>query len=191
MGDAINFKPSGRQEVRDTTGKPMVSRELPADWESQESMNSAKSALSLKIAGASYFEIAQTLDYKSPTDARIAVERMLAASLPAEVDYSGLRHLANARLDALLRSVAPRGMNPKDPDHISYARMVLSVVDRQIKLNGLDAPQVHLINPGGDELTKYVEAMAEVMGAEKPVEGDIFALEEGPSGTWGPEDDDE
>lgn len=189
MGDAINFKPNGKQEVRDTTGKPMVSREIPGDWESEESMNSAKSALTLKIAGASYFEIAQTLDYASPTAARIAVERMLAASLPGEVDYTGLRQLANARLDALLRSVAPTAMNTKHADHLAYARMMLGVVDRQIKLNGLDAPQIHLINPGDDELTKYVDAMADVMGATKPIEGDIFALEEGPDGVWGPEDD--
>jgi hypothetical protein len=65
------------------------------------------------------------------------------------------------------------------------------VVDRQAKLNGLDAPQVHLINPTGDELTTYVEQLALAMGQEQVEEGDIFALEADDDGVWGPADEPE
>jgi hypothetical protein len=193
MGDVIDFGPGGKKDLSDSDGKPLISREIEDSLakEVRQNPTQSRSALAMRIAGASFDEIARVLDYRSPSSARIAVEKQLADSIPPDQDYRGLRALANARLDALLKAVFPRAIDRTDADQLAYSRMALAVVDRQAKLNGLDAPQVHLINPTGDELTTYVEQLALAMGQEQVEEGDIFALEADDDGVWGPADEPE
>lgn len=144
-----------------------------------KSQSNARAAVALRLSGASYPEIAMTLDYTTPTAARIAVEGMLAAAYDEETDYKSLRNVASARLEKLMKSLAGKAFNPKDPDHLAYARQFLSVADRHIKLHGIDAPQmVSVINPSAEEFERVVGALAQKALADQPQEADIGVLEQ-------------
>lgn len=139
----------------------------------------ARAAVALKLSGASYPEIADTLHYTSPTSARLAVEGLLAAAYDENTDYKSLRNVASARLEKLMKGLAGKAFNPKDPDHLAYARQFLSVVDRHIKLHGIDAPQViSMINPSAEEFERVVGTLAQKALADQPQEADIGVLEQ-------------
>jgi hypothetical protein len=154
--------------------------------------NSINAAVSLKIKGASYAEIAEVLEYESPAYARAAVERALAQTHDDE-DKSALRNLSTARLEKLAQALAPTAMNPTvriksgrndegeevyaevaNPELLPASRQYLAVLDRMIKLHGLDAPtQLQFVDPKTEEFARVVEMVARATGEQIPIEGDI------------------
>ena len=144
----------------------------------QMSESTARAALNLRIAGAEYIEIARVLDYVSPRSARLAVERILASAYDAETDYKSLRQLESARLEALMKSLSKKAFDASSPDHLAYNRQFASVLDRHIRLHGLDAPQVIAhINPAAEQFDMVVRALTDRELSKAPQEADIMLTE--------------
>lgn len=134
----------------------------------------ARAIVSLWTRGANYVDIADEFGISVPT-ARMAVERVLADSLDDNEDKTKQRHRVSLQLDAFLRSVVDRSLDPTDDQHLAYLRTALQIVDRKARLLGLDAPiNVQLGLPTKDELDQWVAAVAAYNGTATPVEGDPF-----------------
>jgi hypothetical protein len=144
-----------------------------------------RAAAALRVNGAPYEEIAETLEYASPSEARKAVEEVLAATVDETRDYASLRALASLRLEGLLKAVAPRAMDENDPDQLGFHRAASSVVDRWIKLHGLDAPQrIAMITPSSEEFERVIATMLAHADTGGSAEADIFALEGVQEAEW-------
>lgn len=146
--------------------------------DSEDAPTRAAAAVALRIDGAGYSDIARVLDYSSAQRARQAIENALAeqAGTPEQIEH--IRWLNARRLEKILNSLMRRATNPKDPDHLQYARMAVVVIDRHAKLYGADAPQKMAvqITPGQSELEAWVMQTArQVMAIED--EGDIIDAE--------------
>jgi hypothetical protein len=133
----------------------------------------AKAALILRLAGASYTEVAETVGYKDATAARNAVIQALAKTQPDEVQVNELRAVDSARLERLLRGVWQKATSPTDPEHLQAAKLAMSLIDRHIRLHGLDAPQeVVVYNPAAAEIDAWVARMVK-NDATNVIEGEV------------------
>jgi hypothetical protein len=152
---------------------PLGEDEEPADVTPEGNSNRAEAAVALRLAGATYPEIARTAGYTSAFAARQAVERVLAASA-GEEGRERLRGVEGKRLERLLRSVWVRATDSNDPEHLAYLRASLALIDRHIRLFGLDAPQQMVVySPAQGEIEAWVAGMARAVIEEMPPEADI------------------
>jgi hypothetical protein len=137
----------------------------------------AQAALGLRIAGASYEDVAQVLGFAGPDEARRAVERALMETAADPKERETQRALSAARIDRMLRSVFSRAVDKNDPDQLTAVRVALQLEDRRIRLYGLDAPVEHIVyNPTATEIEAWVQAMLganEHLAIEEP---DIIAI---------------
>lgn len=161
-----------------------------------------RAAAKLRVRGASFTDIADTLGYTNPTAARTAVEIALANMNPEE-DLTSQRQLALARLESLLQSLSGKALSSKlkveidgiekmvaNDEHIPYAKMFLAVVDRIIKLQGIDAPtQIELHTPETAEFEAVIRSLTKITNAGATQEGDIFVENE--DGVFESSDDEE
>lgn len=145
---------------------------------SQAPPRQGAAATALRLAGASYDEIAETLSLPSANYAREIVIEQLATRL-TDADRSTLRAEEDARLARLLRSVWAKANNPDHPEHLLAGRFALSVVDRRIKLYGLDAPtEVVVHQPTMSEIDAWVARVIEVQTAEaRQLQADVTVPE--------------
>lgn len=137
----------------------------------------ANAALQLRIAGASWSEIAESLGYPTPRAALVATEKALEKELKTEESQTAMRSLAGKRLERILRGVWSKAIDPKNPEHLLAADKARLLIDRHAKLYGLDAPtEVVVSNPSQVELERWV---ATVVQAQQPGldEADIFDAE--------------
>lgn len=149
-------------------------------------------ALTLSLHGATDIEIARQLSLESPEAAnRLWVGELARISPPAGAIETA-RNKALAQLNLLLASLAPRALSdtikardPLDPwgaevtqfneHHITYAKEFRAVLDRIIKLQGLDAPeQIDVHIPGVEEFNAIVTNLRTLTQGAGPAEGDIF-----------------
>lgn len=95
-----------------------------------------RQALELRMAGATFRQIADQLGYKGPQGAQFAVEAALDKTIREPADR--LRELDARRLDSLLLTYWPmaKGGNMDALDR------VLRILQRRAKLLGLDLPVV-------------------------------------------------
>lgn len=146
--------------------------------EKDKSQTTAQAALSLKLSGASYTQIAQMLDYSSAYRARSAVERVLASAADSAEDRDMMRELTKRRLDRLLQSVMGKAVDTSDPEHLAYNARALAIIDRSAKMYGLDAPTQVQITPTHEKVQEYLQKFTEVVGADKDAEeADIMDAE--------------
>lgn len=119
----------------------------------------ARAAVALRIAGASYQQIADAQQFADAATARRVVEATIAATVaPEDVDH--LRQLTGMRLERLLQAVWPKALKEKDPDQLAYSRTALAIIDRHAKLFGVDAPQkVEVYTPDQQEKREWVQTM--------------------------------
>lgn len=138
----------------------------------------AAAALALRIDGAGWSDIARVLDYSSAQRARKAVERVLADEAASVEQIEHVRWLNARRLEKILNSLMKRATNPKDPDHLQYARMAVVVIDQHSKLYGANAPQKMnvQVTPAQVELERWVMQMAQQVAADQQ-EADIIDAE--------------
>lgn len=137
----------------------------------------AEAAVAMKIAGATYTDISKVIGYSSATIARQAVERSLAATVGDE-DRAQIRLLESKRLERLLRSVWGRATNNADPEHLSYVRAALALIDRHARLHGVDAPaQMVVYSPAQSEIEAWVAGMSRQVVSGLPLEADIIGGE--------------
>lgn len=139
-------------------------------------------ALALRLAGAGYDEIADALGLTSSAIARENVETALEAR--AWDDLAGrerMRSEAGARIERLLRSVWGKATNPDDGEHLPAVKVARELIDRYVRLYGLDAPtEVIVHNPTVSEIDTWVASVisngsAGLRAMEAPVIGVIEA----------------
>jgi hypothetical protein len=133
----------------------------------------ADAAVSMRLSGATWTEIAQVCGYPTPRAALTATERALVKRLDEE-DKAKMRQLAGARLERLLRGIWNKAIDPNDPEHLAAVQRAREIIDRHAKLFGLDAPtEIVVHNPTKTELETWV---LRVMAAGVPEvkEMDIF-----------------
>lgn len=92
-------------------------------------------AIELRIAGATYDQIAKALGYADRSGAHCAVNAVLKRRESAQA--AELRALEDERLDLALRKVTP-GVVAGD---LRAVEMLLRIHDRRVKLHGLAAPE--------------------------------------------------
>jgi hypothetical protein len=140
----------------------------------------AAAAMALRIAGAGFEEIATALGFESADTARKAIELDLAARA-ADADPKAReeqRALAAARLERLLRAVWQKATSPMDPEQLPASRVALALIDRHIRLYGLDAPVEHVIyTPAASEIEQWVARMLGEQQALYEQEPDVVVIE--------------
>jgi len=125
----------------------------------------ANAALQMRLAGATWGEVATALGYPTPRQAAVATERALIKQLEGSDDREKLRRYAGARLERLLRSVWPKAIDPDNPDHLLAVTKAREIIDRHAKLFGLDAPQEVIVHtPTAHELETWVAKVYAVTG---------------------------
>jgi hypothetical protein len=160
----------------DDPGEQGLAR-LNDDLNDKDRASRQEAAVALRIAGATYSEIARTLSYSSVTRAREAVERALAQSV-GDDDRDRMRFIEGRRLERLLRGLWKKATDEEDDEQLSAARTALAVIDRHAKLYGLDAPVVHAVySPTQTEMEQWLHGIAEQVREGQPDEYDIIAGE--------------
>ena len=94
-----------------------------------------RQAVQLRLAGATYAQIAEKLGYRQAAGALKAVEAALAKTLREPTDQ--LRELELARLDALWLSIWPQAQQGS----LGAVDRCLRIQERRARLLGLDAPK--------------------------------------------------
>lgn len=160
--------------------EPVKEKELERlnpDLREKDRKGRQEAAIALRIAGATYTEIANTLEYANASHARRAVESGLAATVSKE-DRAQMRFIASRRLERILRGLWSKSTDENSEEHIPAARTALAVIDRHIKLNGLDAPSEHIVyNPAPREIEEWVRKMTHNIVGSTPEERDIIEAE--------------
>lgn len=139
------------------------------------SMRRVAAAVNLHLAGATYLEVAKTLDYASPQAARLAIERGLADQEPEGADKAAARNRMSLQYDMLLRSVIPNALKSSRDDQLAYVNTASKILAQKAQLLGLNAPTVLHVNPSNDEMESVVLQVLEIAGAVPSPEGDPFA----------------
>lgn len=149
----------------------------------------ANAAIQMRLAGATWDEIAQTLGFPTARQALVATEKALERQLQSSEDREQMRRLAGARLERLLRAIWPKAIDPNHPDQMLAVTKSREIVDRHAKLFGLDAPtEVVVHTPTQTELEQWVSRVVSV--ASPPVEefdiiaGEVLELEAAEATDW-------
>lgn len=129
----------------------------------QNPSTKAEAAMSLLLSGASFADIARLLEYASTQAAKNAVERSLASTVTID-DKKSLQKIAARRYEALLKSVMPRATNPKDSSQLAFNQRAQALVDRIVKLQGLEEATQIQITPSDEYLQQYTARMMESLG---------------------------
>lgn len=122
----------------------------------------AEAALSLRLSGASYQEVAETVGYKSPELARKAVNTVLAAGVRDE-DRARHRELATNRLSSLLKAIWEKAHNTEATDQLPAVRAARELVREIATLQGAYMPQEVIIhNPTSSQLMEWINKVAQI-----------------------------
>lgn len=98
-----------------------------------------RKALQLKLAGATYQQIADELGYNSRQAAWGAVKTALEGMITS--DATMLRDIQYARLEQLLLTNWPDALKKDSPRNPQASMLVLSIHDRLAAMFGLNAPE--------------------------------------------------
>lgn len=121
----------------------------------------ASAALALRLAGASYVEVADALGLSDAATARDQAEAALAWRAWDDKDgRERMRSENGARLERLLRSVWTKATDPDHPEHLPAVKVAKELIDRHCKLYGLDAPaEIVIHNPTAVEIDAWVSSV--------------------------------
>jgi len=121
----------------------------------------AAAALALRLAGASYSEVAEALGLAGAQEARDHTEHALAWKAWEDKDgRERMRAENGARLERLLRSVWTKATNPDNEEHLAAVKVARELIDRYCKLFGLDAPsEIVIHNPTANEIDSWVASI--------------------------------
>lgn len=150
----------------------------------------ARSALHLYYNNASLDEICEVVGFASPAEASRAIDRAVKAELASDPKAKDrMRHIANRKLDQLLRSVSAKAANPKHPEHLQAVTRAVAIIDRHIRLFGLDAPTEMIVhNPDAGEIEAWVVGVLN-KGQPDLKDADIFDGEVVEGEVEGPDED--
>lgn len=127
-------------------------------------------------AGYPMDEIAAMFGYTSASSARIAIESALAASEMIN-DREVLRQQARNQLDRFFQAAYDHAVDDSDPDQRAWIATGTQLLDRKIKLLGLDAPTAVTVTPDLKEFERVSEMIALASGGKLPGEADPFEIE--------------
>jgi hypothetical protein len=169
---------SAQQDSRHPSGVTQTrqGRQGVGDYAYRQRNRKADAALSLRMSGASWSDVAKTLGFPTPRAALVATERALVKQLD-ETDREKMRLLAGVRLERLLRGVWEKAIDPDNPDQMAAVTRARELIDRHAKLFGLDAPtEIVVHSPTQSDLEDWVLRMTSnlVPAIEEP---DIFDAE--------------
>lgn len=121
-----------------------------------------RNALELRLAGASYRDIAQALGISPATAMQDCKEAL--ADIPMQ-QADEMRTVELSRLDRLQRAVWPKAVK----GDLQAVDRAIKIIDRRAKLFGLDAPQQVQITANDIDLDAAVDKMLRVaeMALEK------------------------
>jgi len=148
-------------------------------------------AVQLRVHGTSYEDIAMTLGLNSARAALTLVTRELAAqSEGLTEERDALRRVEAARLDELLASVMEKATDQTHDEHLPAIRTAVTIIDRRIKLYGLDAPTELVVHtPTQTELDQWVATMVQHtiprQALEEPDIIDVESTEDEEGDGWG------
>lgn len=182
--------------MSEKTKYPPLTRDIPEDeivplnpeLAERDRKNRGLAAVAMRVNGANYSQIAATLEYPSAVAARESVERTLASSV-GDDDREMMRAIESRRLEKVLRSMMKRATDEEDPEQLSAAKVALMFIDRHIKLQGLDAPQVMAVySPSAVEMQEWLEQASRQIRPTTPQEAQVVDGEVVYTDDW--EDDD-
>lgn len=124
------------EQIERENAKSLTQKAMEGDLPTKQA-----AVVALRMAGAPFEAIAEELNYSNATAARNAYERGLAASAADYRDREHQRLLANKRLESLLLGMWDKSHNSNHPDHIAATRTSLAIIDRILRLQGIDEPQ--------------------------------------------------
>lgn len=151
-----------------------VVERVNADFDTTDRAGRQEAAIALKIAGATYTQVAEVLEYASAAEARKAVERGLASSV-GDDERAQQRALNRRRLERILRSLWPNATDESSESHLAYARTALAYIDRLIRLDGADAPtEMVVYTPSNTEIDEWLKKMHNQAHPDMPEEYDII-----------------
>lgn len=137
-------------------------------------------ALEMKRDGATYQQIADALGYSSKGHAYKDLQKALdAANRDQTLAAEQFRALQNERLEIMFGAIWPGavGMDPemKGPN-LRSVEMVLKIMERQAKLNGVDAPVRSEVTIS-QNVDQRIEQLLEVWGIKKAetIQGELVA----------------
>jgi hypothetical protein len=151
-----------QQDSSDPTGVSAPARANSSapgiDTATRARQRKANAAIQLKLAGATWEEIAESLGFPTPRAALVATEKALETQLASSSDREAMRQLAGQRIERLLRAVWPKAIDPNHPEQMQAQSAAASRIDRHIKLFGLDAPtEIVVHSPTQSELEAWVD----------------------------------
>lgn len=120
--------------------------------------NTKLAALNMRLAGATYQDITNTLALNNIDSAKQLVEEALAdETITSNDEKKTYRNEEEQRILKLLHTLWGKANNPNHPEHLTAARTALALIDRHAKLLGLDAPtEVVVHNPTQTEIDTWV-----------------------------------
>lgn len=126
-------------------------------------------------AGWSFQEVADHWGYSTAAFARATIERALAESDIDTLDRDKERDRFSKTLLMHHKTAADKALDDEDPLQLAWMRMDLLIIDRIIRLRGLDAPTQIIVTPGVEEFEKLTELIAIREGADTSQEFDPMA----------------
>lgn len=158
----------------------------------------ARAAANLKVEGLSFAEIADILEFKTPADAKKAVEGVLAA-IHGDNDYETLKLIAAARGEERYRNAARManamffetedGERIPNTEQLRWEQQAGTALMNWATIVGAKAPAKLEITPGDEEVQRLVQMIAERAGHEEIVDAEVIELEYEPRPP-DPEDED-
>ena len=135
----------------------------------------ADAVLEMRLQGYSFEDCAEVLGYPDARACQTAYEKALQHNLNNDPQMrTKMRDLAGRRLDRLLRAVMDKALDEDNAEQMVAHQRALAVVDRHIKLYGLDAPSEHIVHtPTASEIDKWVAEAVRYKHGEIE-EDDIF-----------------
>ena len=121
-------------------------------------------ALELRCAGATYWNIAQALGFRSKGSAHRAVERALQAEIGSVSDIrERYRRTQIARCQRLVRATWPAALK----GDLGAISVVVKILEREARLLGLDAPATMSVSVRThDHLLEMLGELEELIHAE-------------------------
>lgn len=150
----------------------------------------ARAAVNLKLAGASYVDIAETLEFPSPEIAKREVERALAVTHSPD-EWETLRLVAAARAEQMFaRSsamaaadylVLDDGEKVPNTEKLAWHRQAGVDLMNHATITGAKAPAKIEITPDEEKLDSIVTALVQRMGHEDILDAEVLELEQLPN----------
>lgn len=127
----------------------------------------------LRVLGASWDQVAEQVGYSTGSNACRAVREAMG-ELP-QPQRDELRDLWRSRIEVLWRQ-SLRDVNQQRPGALSAG---VRIAERAARLDGLDAPEVHVITPTTRELDEWVAEMLAAGGQGIPdvEEADVIVID--------------